>query len=93
MAFEVARLLRQQAQGHELRLIALTADREHAGREPPRMAGFEGQLLKPVAADDLASLFPHMATETPVQAKITGKDRAAAISDNGISSSRLSKEA
>lgn len=81
--FEVARLLRQQAQGHELRLIALTADREHAGREPPRMVGFEGQLLKPVAADALASLFPDMATETPMQAKITGKDRAVAISDNG----------
>jgi|SRR5579862_2790935 len=54
--FEAARLLRKQAQGHELRLIALTADRGHAGRELARVAGFERYLLKPVAADDLLGL-------------------------------------
>jgi PleD family two-component response regulator len=54
--FEVARLLREQAQGHDLRLIALTPSREHAGRELARVAGFERYLLKPVATDELAGL-------------------------------------
>ena len=53
---EVARLLREQAQGHDLRLIALTPSREHAGREPARVVGFERYLLKPVAADELSGL-------------------------------------
>jgi len=53
---EVARLLREQAQGHDLRLIALTPSREHADRELARVAGFERYLLKPVAADELAGL-------------------------------------
>ena len=53
---EVARLLREQAQSHDLRLIALTSSREHAGRELARVAGFERYLLKPVAADDLSAL-------------------------------------
>jgi CheY-like chemotaxis protein len=68
--FEVARLLRGQAQRHDLRLIALTPSREHAGRELPRMAGFERYLLKPVVADELASLFPVTAAEKPIQGKI-----------------------
>jgi CheY-like chemotaxis protein len=54
--FEVARLLREQAQGHDLRLIALTPSGEHAGRELARVAGFERYLLKPVAAAELAGL-------------------------------------
>jgi CheY-like chemotaxis protein len=54
--FEMARLLREQAQGRELRLIALTPSREHAGRELARVAGFERYLLKPVAAAELAGL-------------------------------------
>jgi CheY-like chemotaxis protein len=54
--FEVARLLREQAQGHDLRLIALTHSGEHAGRELARVAGFERYLLKPVAAAGLAGL-------------------------------------
>jgi DNA-binding response OmpR family regulator len=51
--YEVARLLRGRAQSHDLRLIALTSSREHAGRELVRVAGFESCLLKPVAAHDL----------------------------------------
>ena len=54
--YEVGRLLRERAQSHHLRLIALTSSREHAGRELARMAGFERYLLKPVAAVDLARL-------------------------------------
>jgi CheY-like chemotaxis protein len=54
--FEVARLLREQAQGHDLRLIALTPSGGHAGRELARVAGFERYLLKPVAAAELAGL-------------------------------------
>jgi CheY-like chemotaxis protein len=54
--YDVARILRERAQSHDLRLIALTSRREHAGRELARVAGFESHLLKPVAAIDLAAL-------------------------------------
>ena len=54
--YEVARILRERAQSHDLRLIALTSRREHAGRELSRVAGFERYLLKPVVAIDLAAL-------------------------------------
>jgi len=54
--FEVARLLREQAQGHDLRLIALTPSSEQAGSELARVAGFERYLLKPVAAAELPGL-------------------------------------
>jgi CheY-like chemotaxis protein len=54
--YEVARLLRERGQSHDLRLIALTSSREHAGRELARVAGFERYLLKPVAALDLSGL-------------------------------------
>jgi DNA-binding response OmpR family regulator len=57
--YEVARLLRERAQSHDLRLIALTSGREHAGRELARVAGFERYLLKPIDARDLSGLF-HM---------------------------------
>ena len=55
--YEVARLLRERAQSNDLRLIALTSDRQHAGRERARVAGFERYLLKPVAAVGLSRLF------------------------------------
>jgi PleD family two-component response regulator len=55
--YEVARLLRERAQSHDLRLIALTWSREHAGRELARVAGFERYLLKPVTALDFSGLF------------------------------------
>ena len=54
--YEVARLLRERAQSHDLRLIALTSSREHAGRELARVAGFERYLLKPIDARDLSGL-------------------------------------
>jgi CheY-like chemotaxis protein len=54
---EVARLLREQVRNRDLRLIALTSNAGYADREPPRVAGFERYLLKPVAADDLSGLF------------------------------------
>jgi PleD family two-component response regulator len=54
--YQVARLLRERAQSHDLRLIALTSGREHAGRELARVAGFERYLLKPVVARDLSGL-------------------------------------
>jgi hypothetical protein len=53
---EVARSLREHAQNHDFRLIALTSSREHAGRELARVAGFERYLLKPVSALDLSGL-------------------------------------
>src|SRR4030088_410160 len=50
--YEAARLLREQAQSHDLRLIALTSSRHDAGRELARVPGFERYLLKPVAPLD-----------------------------------------
>ena len=54
--YEVAQSLREHAQRHALRLIALTSSREHEGRELARVAGFERYLLKPVDALDLSQL-------------------------------------
>jgi len=54
--YEVARLLRERAQSHDIRLVALTSGHEHAGRELARVAGFERYLLKPVAPGDLSGL-------------------------------------
>ena len=55
--YEVARHLSQQPQLQSLRLIALTADSEHPGRELAREAGVERYLMKPVGSADLAELF------------------------------------
>lgn len=63
--YEVARLLRGRAQSHDLRLIALTSSREHAGRELARASGFERYLLKPVAAADLSRLLSMDAGRRP----------------------------
>jgi len=61
--YEVARLLRERAQGHDLRLIALTFGRAHEERELARVAGFERYLLKPVAASDLSGLLQMEASQ------------------------------
>lgn len=55
--YEVARHLSQHPQLQTLRLIALTADSEHPGRELAREAGVERYLMKPVGSADLAELF------------------------------------
>ena len=55
--YEVARHLSQHPQLNALRLIALTDDSEHPGRELAREAGVERYLIKPVGAADLAELF------------------------------------
>lgn len=55
--YEVARLLSQHAQGQNLRLVALTADTVHTGRELARIGGIERYLIKPVGTDDLDELF------------------------------------
>jgi len=55
--YEVARHLSQHPQLQTLRLIALTADSEHPGRELARGAGIERYLSKPVGSADLAELF------------------------------------
>jgi CheY-like chemotaxis protein len=54
--YELARSLREQAQGQNLRLIALTSSPQHAAREQARVAGFERYLMKPVVALDLSAL-------------------------------------
>lgn len=55
--YEVARHLSQHPQLRTLRLVALTADSEHPGRELAREAGVERYLIKPVGSADLAELF------------------------------------
>ena len=46
--YEVAQILRRHAQLQATRLIALTDNIEHPGREDARAAGFERYLVKPV---------------------------------------------
>jgi CheY-like chemotaxis protein len=55
--YELARHLSRHPQLHALRLIALTADSEHPGRELARAAGVERYLSKPVRSAELAELF------------------------------------
>ncbi len=55
--YELARNLSQHPQLQTLRLIALTADSEHPGRELAREAGIERYLIKPVGAAALDELF------------------------------------
>ena len=55
--YELARNLSQHPQLHTLRLIGLTADREHPRRELAREAGVERYLIKPVGSAELAELF------------------------------------
>jgi CheY-like chemotaxis protein len=54
--YKVAQSLREHAQLQDLRLIALTASREHTGRDLARAAGFERYLRKPVVALALQKL-------------------------------------
>jgi two-component system, sensor histidine kinase len=62
--YELARHLTQHPHLQALRLIALTADSEHPGRELAREAGVERYLIKPVGSAELAELF----TEQPSRA-------------------------
>ncbi len=55
--YDVARHLSQHPQLQNLRLIALTANNEHPGRELAREAGIERYLIKPVSSADLDELF------------------------------------
>ena len=55
--YEVARHLSQHPRLQTLRVIALTADSEHPGRELAREAGVERYLTKPVGSADLVELF------------------------------------
>jgi CheY-like chemotaxis protein len=53
---DLAQRLRERAQIGDLRLIAMTHSRQHAGRDVARNAGFERYLLKPIAPADLSNL-------------------------------------
>jgi CheY-like chemotaxis protein len=55
--YKVARHLSQHPRLRNLRLIALTANSEHPGRELAREAGIERYLIKPVGSEDLEELF------------------------------------
>jgi CheY-like chemotaxis protein len=65
---ELAQLLRERAQTHHLRLIAMTSSHQHVGRDLARNAGFERYLLKPIATADLSNLLaaqPHDESTPP----------------------------
>ena len=55
--YDVARHLSQHPQLRNLRLIALTVNSDHPGRELAREAGIERYLVKPVGAAALDELF------------------------------------
>ena len=55
--YAVARHLSQHPQLQNLRLIALTPNSAHPGRELAREAGIERYLIKPVGAAALEELF------------------------------------
>jgi CheY-like chemotaxis protein len=55
-AYRLAMQLRGGAVGRELRLIALTGDSTHLGRDLAREAGFERYLVKPVSVSALCQL-------------------------------------
>jgi CheY-like chemotaxis protein len=55
--YDVARQLSQHPQLQNLRLIALTANSDHPGRELAREAGIERYLVKPVGVAALDKLF------------------------------------
>jgi CheY-like chemotaxis protein len=55
-AYRVAARLRDLAKGRRLRLIALTDESVHTGRELAREAGFERYMAKPVGALALQQL-------------------------------------
>jgi len=55
--YDVARQLSQHPQLQNLRLIALTANSDHPGRELAREAGIERYLVKPVGVAALEQLF------------------------------------
>jgi DNA-binding response OmpR family regulator len=53
---DLAQRLREHAQIQDLRLIAITSSRQHAGRDAARNAGFERYLLKPIGVAELSKL-------------------------------------
>jgi CheY-like chemotaxis protein len=55
-AYHVAQRLRERSEVRELRLIALTEDYVHTGRDLAREAGFERYLGKPVSVSALQEL-------------------------------------
>jgi PleD family two-component response regulator len=59
---DLAQRLRERAQIHDLRLIAMTSSRQHNGRDVARNAGFERYLLKPIGVADLSNLLGGVTT-------------------------------
>jgi CheY-like chemotaxis protein len=51
--YELARLLRQEADGHALRLVAVTGYGQGGDRARAREAGFDEHLVKPVTVEVL----------------------------------------
>jgi len=54
--YELGEIMRGQARGAPMRFIALTSNREHAGRERARAAGFDRYLLKPIVEVELSEV-------------------------------------
>ena len=54
--YELGEFMRGRAQSDPMRLIALTSNRAHGGRERARVAGFDRYLLKPIVEVELSEL-------------------------------------
>ena len=61
--YEAARRLREQPWGRSVVLIALTGWGRKADIDAARQAGFDGHLLKPVAAEALITLITELRTQ------------------------------
>src|SRR4029077_4586230 len=54
--YELGKFMRGRAQSVQIRLIALTSNRDHGGRERARAAGFDRYLQKPIGEVELLEL-------------------------------------
>lgn len=63
--YEVARRIREQPEGHDLMLIALTGWGQEEDRRRTSQAGFDHHLLKPADISALKSLFTSIGSDGP----------------------------
>ncbi|MGF7216539.1 signal transduction histidine kinase/ActR/RegA family two-component response regulator [Spirosoma lacussanchae] len=63
--YATCRLIREQAWGQGLAVIALTGYGQQEDRQRTREAGFDGHLVKPVDVDELTNLLTALLGKTP----------------------------
>lgn len=54
--YELGEFIRGRTHSGPIRLIAMTSNRGHGGRERARLAGFDRYLLKPIVEVELSEL-------------------------------------